>query len=930
MRAYIPHIAFLFLTVSWAQTTTISGLCLDEKERPLSEVAILFEDQSLQQFSNDKGVFSIQLPTELAKGILLLSKPGYQTLKIPIHFNTDVLDIGKWILKEVFLVEEELPIVDLGQQSASFLDEPTNQYGGNLQSRRTVFLAATSFQFSSSFFSARGLNRRHQVLRINGIPMNEFDNGTAAWSQWGGLNDITNRSQLVQHGLSPFGDYFGGVLGSVEMDIRPSNFRQGFKLSQAFSNSSYRIRSMLSYHTSVSKKGWAFSGLVSFRKGNNGFHEGTSYRSYAALVSLEKQWKGKNSTWITVWYTPTERGRNAPLTEEVFAIRGNGYNPYWGIDQGKLRNARVSRTEIPHFLFNQELSISEKTSLRISAAYKNGQQGSSRLLYTGVRPLGDAFIGGGRNPDPVYYQNLPSYFLRDPSNLNLSGAYIAEKALENDGQIDWFSMRQANQSILDGSARYALYEDVKQELHIAGAIRLFFDPRPGEFWNTVFSISQSDASYFAQPIDLLTAQHVWDIDPYAETILGRFNNVLTPDSVAAKEEPFLYHYGIATEDVQLSSLWSKQWNKASFFIGGNVQQRSYLREGYFQNGGFPETSLGAGKEVEFKVWSAKTGFSIALSGRHRVSFNGGVFQAPPSIRSVYPNPRENNAIIPDPVPEDTRVFEGKYHWQSNWFDLSLTTYWIEQHNQNNLSFYFADGVGGEEAFFVQEVLKGVSTLNQGVELGWKIMVADVLDIKIAGAYGRHQYANSPNLLLFTEPTESAQIAGFSDGFKDFGSANLKGLFLPNGPQQAYSLGLQYNDPNYWRMALTGNYFSNAYLQPNPLRRTSSFLVDSSGLPLQNVDESLYRELLNQEQFPAYFVLNATGGKSWKIKQQYVGFFVSFQNLLNTTYKTGGFEQGRNANYTLAIEDANRTTPLFSPKYWWGRGPTFFSSIYYRF
>jgi hypothetical protein len=78
------------------------------------------------------------------------------------------------------------------------------------------------------------------------------------------------------------------------------------------------------------------------------------------------------------------------------------------------------------------------------------------------------------------------------------------------------------------------------------------------------------------------------------------------------------------------------------------------------------------------------------------------------------------------------------------------------------------------------------------------------------------------------------------------------------------------------------------------------------------------------------VLNATGGKSWKIKKQYVGFFVSFQNLLNTTYKTGGFEQGRNANYTLAIEDANRTTPLFSPKYWWGRGPTFFSSIYYRF
>ena len=210
MRAYISCIAFLFLTVSWAQTTTLSGLCLDENERPLSEVTIQFQGHSVQQLSNEKGFFSIQLSTKLSEGVLLLSKSGYQTIAIPVHLDAAILDIGKWVLKKVFLEDEELPIVDLGEQSASFLDESTNQFGGNLQSRRTVFLEATSFQFSSSFFSPRGLNRRHQLVRINGIPMNEFDNGIAPWSQWGGLNDITNRSQLVQHGISPFGNYFGG------------------------------------------------------------------------------------------------------------------------------------------------------------------------------------------------------------------------------------------------------------------------------------------------------------------------------------------------------------------------------------------------------------------------------------------------------------------------------------------------------------------------------------------------------------------------------------------------------------------------------------------------------------------------------------------------------------------------------------------------
>ena len=177
---------------------------------------------------------------------------------------------------------------------------------------------------------------------------------------------------------------------------------------------------------------------------------------------------------------------------------------------------------------------------------------------------------------------------------------------------------------------------------------------------------------------------------------------------------------------------------------------------------------------------------------------------------------------------------------------------------------------------------------------------------------------------------SAIEQGFVNGVKNFGKANLKGYYLSNGPQQAYSLGVQYNDPAYWRLSVTGNYFSHAYLQPNPLKRTQSFLLDAAGLPIQGYDVSIYQSLLKQERFTAFFVLNASVGKSWKLKQNYFGFFTTFENLLDTTYKTGGFEQGRNANYYNALEDSQRETPLFSPKYWWGRGTTFFTSFYYRF
>ena len=132
------------------------------------------------------------------------------------------------------------------------------------------------------------------------------------------------------------------------------------------------------------------------------------------------------------------------------------------------------------------------------------------------------------------------------------------------------------------------------------------------------------------------------------------------------------------------------------------------------------------------------------------------------------------------------------------------------------------------------------------------------------------------------------------------------------------------------MGIFGNYFSNAFLDPNPLLRTENFLKDFDGLTFTDYDPETAQSLLKQIQFPSYFLLNLTAGKSWRVNSKFFGFFLSFQNLLDETFKTGGFEQGRNANYAALLEDQMRSKPLFGPKYWWGRGTTFFTSFYLRF
>jgi len=760
--------------------------------------------------------------------------------------------------------------------------------------------------------------------------MNSFENGRAVWSSWGGLNDFTNRAQQNGFGIQSSGAGFGGVLGYTSFNLRPSGFRRGSKISQAFSNTSYRFRTMISHHSGMNKKQWAYSFLFSSRWGTQGYVNGTSYKSFSGLFMIEKKWTPRLSSWFSAIYTPTSRGRNAPLTEEVFRIKGKQYNPYWGIDKSIHRNTRLGKTETPILILNHEWTPSYNIRIQLNTAYQFGETANSRLSYTGASILENTVIGGARNPDPVYYQNLPSYFLRNPLDQDFSSAYLADQHLRNSGQIDWESIRLSNLNSTQNDARYFLYDDIKNEKKFSGSLSFLWNLKPEIKWQTELIIIQSLADYYARTTDLLEANQIIDVDLYATDLNSAQNNLLNPNAVIELAEKFQYSYQMGVNQFELATYWSKEVGGYSLYIGGRYNYSQYQRTGYFQNGGFPNSSLGSAEPINFTSWSGKIGGSLSLSGRHQIQFNGLFSSQPPTLRNTFSNPRNQNQIIPNITIEQTLFFTTKYHWQAPWFDLQLLAYWGIEQKGTQLSFYFADGVGGDEAFFIQEVLHNVEKKHQGLEFGWKVTLADVIQIKLAFAVGIHQYGNNPDLSLYTAPTDASKIAGFKNGHQNFGSSQLAGYFLRAGPQQAYSVGFEYSDPTYWRIGVFGNYFARNFLSPNPLRRSQNFYTDGDGIIFPEYNNETASNLLAQEQFPSYFLLNATGGKSWKVENKYFGFFISLQNLLNTTYKTGGFEQGRNANYRNVTEDNLRSTPLFAPKYWWGRGTTFFTSIYYRF
>ena len=299
--------------------------------------------------------------------------------------------------------------------------------------------------------------------------------------------------------------------------------------------------------------------------------------------------------------------------------------------------------------------------------------------------------------------------------------------------------------------------------------------------------------------------------------------------------------------------------------------------------------------------------------------NGALLNRAPNLRNSFSNARENNALVDAITQEKITAADVSYLYRSPLLNVRLTGFYTHIQDANEISFFFAEGIGGDTSSFVQEIMQGIDKRHEGIEIGIESKITHSFKLKGAAAIGRYTYDNNPNVYLTSDDF----------GYLDFGTAKMKNIRLASGPQQAYSLGFEFRE-NYWWFGLTANYFDHTYLDVSPINRTQNFLLDRDGLPFINYDPEQARILLQQEKFDPYAVVNMVVGKSWRVGKRYVGAFLSMNNLLNQDYKTGGFEQSRNANYNELLEDVNGAQRRFGPKYWYGRGTTFFLNTYIRF
>lgn len=931
---------------SFSQETIVKGSVFDGTTgEPISDVTITIEETSQSVKTDANGEFQFKTIVPLGEQVLKVEKEGYVTKRYPIVVNEgQTVDISGMTL-DFDSGNSDSFVISISDDNLNSEDDGlTDNISGLLQASKDQFLRAAAYDFSSTFFRPRGLDNANGKVLINGVEMNKQFNGRPQWGNWGGVNDV-QRNQEFTIGMSANDYTFGDIAGTNNIVMRASKYREGGRVSYASANRSYTGRIMASYNSGLLEGGWSYSVLASRRYGDEGYVDGTLYDSNSFFAAVEKKINDKHSINFTGIYAQNRRGRSTAITDEVLNLKGREYNPFWGELNGETRNSRVREIEEPILMLNHFWDISSKTKLNTNLAYQFGKIGNTRIDNGGTRLVNfngnTSYLGGARNPDPSYYQNLPSYFLRDqnPTAYDFEQAYLAEQNFRNNGQLDWNALYRGNATVRaqGGNSIYAIQEDRNDDSQFT--INTILDAELSERvrLNAMVSYRKLKSENFANLKDLLGGTGYLDVDFFAEedsNVIGSLEDVAqsdlnNPNRIVQEGDRYKYNYEIDANVVTGFAQAQFKYNKIDFYLGANISQTTYQRNGLFENGNFPGSrSFGKSEKLDFSNYGVKAGATYKITGRHLIDVNASYFTKAPTIRNSFNNARQSNDIVIGLESEKIQSIDASYIFRSPIIKARLTGFYSGFEDGTDIGFFFTEDLAGlgldTGDAFVQEVLTNVEKRHIGAELGIEAQVTPTIKLKAAASIGQYTYNNNPNLYLTSDDFDGPLT--FGDG-----TTNIKDYHVAGGPERAYQIGFEYRDPDFWNIGVTTNYFSNAYIDVSNLARSANFTTDFDGQPIVGYDEDIARDLLKQEEFNDYVLVNVVGGKSWRVGDYFIGFFATINNIFDQEYKTGGFEQSRLPKYTRLLEDQSRDNgPVFGSRYFNGNGTTYYLNVYLRF
>ncbi len=314
--------------------------------------------------------------------------------------------------------------------------------------------------------NVRGFNQRNIAVMINGVPVNDMENGWVYWSNWDGVADATSSIQM-QRGLSAVNLATPSIGGTMNIITDPSALESGGKFKQEVGEGNFK-KTTLNYNTGLINEKYALSATI-VRKTGDGFIDKTWTDAWSYYIGASYALNANNRFEFYALGAPQRHGQNRyrqniAVYDAEFAKSLDDY------DEAALGENGGEFQERDRY-FNQNWAP-------VNSDY-NGQQ----YWYMYGKKLTSRF-------DPNFLNERENYFHKPQVNLNWYWTINDKTRLSN---IFYYSGGSGG-----GTGTYGkLYRRDANGTLGGEDFKFYYGPSPWVFdWNETIAMNSSTADTF--------------------------------------------------------------------------------------------------------------------------------------------------------------------------------------------------------------------------------------------------------------------------------------------------------------------------------------------------------------------------------------------------------------------------------------------------
>ena len=289
-----------------------------------------------------------------------------------------------------------------------------------------VYASESGGGSGDSRVTLRGFDQTNIAVLVDGVPVNDMENGNVFWSNWDGLKDITKTMQ-IQRGLGATKLAVSSVGGTMNIITLGIDQKAQTILKREYGNNNYQSTS-LSYNSGLIKNKFGVVFAGSYKTGD-GWAQGTWTEAWSYFAKFQWKINSRHLLSLSGNGAPQKHGQRnnkstiglysqqyaeklgienpeanmlvSGLTTKAVGSRNFQYNPQVGSLNGDEYNVAVNFYHKPLINLSHFWSVNDKLSISTVGYASYGRGGGTGALNT----LSNDPTSGFVKLDPLFNAN---------------------------------------------------------------------------------------------------------------------------------------------------------------------------------------------------------------------------------------------------------------------------------------------------------------------------------------------------------------------------------------------------------------------------------------------------------------------------------------------------------------------------------------------